>query len=120
MEFKFQLSQPFGVLANGAHSAACPPLTIPPIVQWYYLFVLKNLKGLEWAGSKVIMFQNSNTREPHLTVPNHHKTRAWEWLWEITLFIPKSEQLLSLFKEAPACSSQIKRITICRTEIGYV
>lgn len=44
--------------------------------QFQYWSLKRKSQKLEYAGSEMILFHNSNTREPRLTVPDHHKNRA--------------------------------------------
>ena len=83
--------------ANGAHNVLTNPSFYPkqsfdlnqphhgpttaPILSNHITYLsLKNHKALEYAGSEVILFHNSNTGEPHLNGPDHPKTRAYKLL----------------------------------------
>lgn len=67
---------------------------------------LKKTQKLEYVESEMILFHNSNTREPHLTVPDHHKSRASKLSWEP--LTPKPEPIFfhSLKKLLPAHHKQ--------------
>lgn len=84
------------VPANGTHNAAYQSLIYPnqsfdlnqphpsptvPILSTYMTYLsLKITRVEEHAGSEVTLFHNLNTREPHLTVRDHQKTRAYKLL----------------------------------------
>lgn len=95
------------------------PTKIPILSNYFTYLPLTITRVGKHAGSETILFHNLSIKAPLLTVPDHSKNQGIKTIMRAR-FMPKSEQLLSLFKEPPVGSSQIKRITICGTEIDYV